>query len=163
MHDAFVPLHVALRPVGPLDTQRQDCSEAQSCVLNEESADRHVAATTVDSEPVLAEARRFAAALADGIALSLERLVRDIACEVLARELALAPCDVATIAARALHRYLDEEPVRVRVHPDDIAACSALELAVVADRSLRAGDVVLDVRCGSIDASLGARLETLLS
>ncbi|HEY3676738.1 MAG TPA: FliH/SctL family protein [Candidatus Tumulicola sp.] len=110
----------------------------------------------------IAAARRFGAALADALALSLERLLRDIAYDVLARELALAPCDVATIAARALNRYLDEEPVRVRVHPDEVTACATLDVGIVGDPSLRIGDAVLEVRCGSIDASLEARLEAVL-
>ena len=84
-------------------------------------------------EDAASEARRFRAALADALAFSLERLVRDIACDVLARELVLAPPDVAAIAARALERYLEDGPLQVRVHPDDRGACAALDLPVVAD------------------------------
>jgi flagellar biosynthesis/type III secretory pathway protein FliH len=152
MPDGFVPLDRALRVVPESPTVSGDIVAA--------------VASTNEAEPDLAEvasdARRFRAALADALALSLERLVRDVACDVLARELLLAPPDVAAIAARALERYLEDGPLQLRVHPDDRGACASLDLPVVTDGRLRAGDVVLDVRCGSIDASLGARLETVL-
>lgn len=152
MPDGFVPLDRALRP-----------TPEPPAVSSEFAA---AVAPTNEAEPGLddaaSEARRFRAALADALALSLERLVRDVACDVLARELVLAPPDVAAIAARALERYLEDGPLQLRVHPDDRGACAALDLPVVTDERLRAGDVVLDVRCGSIDASLGARLETIL-
>jgi flagellar biosynthesis/type III secretory pathway protein FliH len=151
MPDEFVPLDRALR------------TTPEPAVLDERAV---TVALTNETEPDIedaaAEARRFRAALADALALSLERLVRDVACDVLARELLLAPLDVAAIAARALERYLDEGPLQLRVHPDDCDACASLDLRVVGDERLRSGDVVLDVRCGSIDASLGARLETVL-
>jgi flagellar biosynthesis/type III secretory pathway protein FliH len=157
MPDDFVPLLIALRPPPP--PLADDCAQSRDVVRASESAD----AVPVDVEEALACARRFRAALADALALSLERLVRDIACDVLARELALAPAEVAAIAARALERYLDECPVRLRVHPDDAAACAHLDVPVVDDERLRPGDVALDVRCGSIDASLGARVEAVLA
>jgi flagellar biosynthesis/type III secretory pathway protein FliH len=152
MPDGFVPLDRALRPVPEPPTISDEVAAAVVSMRDSEP----------DLEDAAAEARRFRAALADALALSLERLVRDVACDVLARELLLAPVNVAAIAARALERYLDDGPLRVRVHPDDRVACATLDVPVVADERLRAGDVVLDVRCGTIDASLGARLETVL-
>jgi flagellar biosynthesis/type III secretory pathway protein FliH len=152
MPDGFVPLDRALRPAPEPPTVSGDVATAVVTIGELEP----------DLEDAIAEARRFRAALADALALSLERLVRDVACDVLARELVLAPVDVAAIAARALERYSDDGPLRLRVHPDDRSACATLDLPVVTDERLRAGDVVLDVRCGSIDASLGARLETVL-
>jgi flagellar biosynthesis/type III secretory pathway protein FliH len=152
MPDGFVPLDRALRPTPEPPTVSGDLA---TTVVSTNEAEP-------DLEDAAAEARRFRAALADALALSLERLVRDVACDVLARELLLAPPDVAAIAARALERYLDDGPLQLRVHPDDRGACDTLDFRVVTDKRLRAGDVVLDVRCGSIDASLGARLETVL-
>jgi flagellar biosynthesis/type III secretory pathway protein FliH len=152
MPDGFVPLDRALRPAPEPSTVSADVATAAVSMRDAEP----------DLEDAAAEARRFRAALADALALSLERLVRDIACDVLARELVLAAPDLAAIAARALARYLDDGPLQLRVHPDDRPACAALDFPVVTDERLRAGDVVLDVRCGSIDASLGARLETVL-
>jgi flagellar biosynthesis/type III secretory pathway protein FliH len=152
MPDGFVPLDRALRPAPEPPAASGDVA---TTVVSPDAAGP-------DIEEAAAEARRFRAALADALALSLERLVRDVACDVLARELVLAPPDVAAIAAHALERYLDDGPLQLRVHPDDRDACAALDVPLVTDERLRAGDVVLDVRCGSIDASLGARLETVL-
>jgi flagellar biosynthesis/type III secretory pathway protein FliH len=159
MHDAFVPLYVTLAP--PFEPAAEDDRDAERAVDASPVGETR-ANPPSDFDDALSSARRFRAALADALALSLERLVRDIACDVLARELALAPCDVATIAAHALERVLEERPVRVLVHPDDAAACEAIDLPVVCDAGLRAGDVVFDVRCGSIDSSLGARLDAIL-
>jgi flagellar biosynthesis/type III secretory pathway protein FliH len=161
MHDAFVPLQIALHPAPASSGE-----SAEAAVLEgrgEPPAAEFASSARSDVDDVLAGARRFRAALADALELSLGRLLRDIACEVIARELAIAPCDVAAIAARALERYMDTGPIRLRVHPDDVRACAALDVEIVADRSLRTGDAVLEVRCGSIDASLEARLEVILS
>jgi flagellar biosynthesis/type III secretory pathway protein FliH len=160
MHDGFVPLQIALRP--PVCDAEED-AESQTPREPANAAGPQTPSAPSDVDAGLAAARRFSAALADALALALERLLRDIAHDVLARELVLAPCDVARIAARALHRYLDEEPLRLRVHPDNVQACVALDVGIVADQSLRIGDAVLEVRSGSIDASLEARLEVVLS
>ncbi len=110
----------------------------------------------------LSEVRRFHAALADALDLALEGLLRDLACDVLARELSLAPADVAAIAARALARYANDSPLRIRVHPEELFRLDGFEVPVVADSELRRGDVAIDVRCGTIDAGLGARLQCAL-
>jgi hypothetical protein len=163
MHDGFVPLQIALRPAPLPADDTEDGSESKTPRESVNAAGSQTLSAPSDVDGALAEARRFSAALADALALSLERLLPVVACDVLARELVLAPCDVAAIAARALRRYLDEEPLRLRVHPDDVQACVALDVGIVADQSLRVGDVVLEVRCGSIDASMEARLEVMLS
>ncbi len=111
---------------------------------------------------VLHEARRFRAALADALDAARDRLVRDLASDVLARELACAPADVERIARRTLERYTDDEPLHVRVHPDEVALLAGFELPVVADARLRRGDVTLTLRYGTIDASLGVRLAHVL-
>jgi hypothetical protein len=163
MHDGFVPLQIALGRLRAPVCDTEVSAEAKTLCEPDNAAGPQISSTQSDIDDGLAAARRFRAALADALALSLERLLRDIARDVLARELALAPCDVAAIAARALRRYLDEEPLRLRVHPDDVRACVALDVGIVADQSLRVGDAVLEVRCGSIDASMEARLEVVLS
>ncbi|MEO7201186.1 MAG: hypothetical protein ABI431_00970, partial [Candidatus Tumulicola sp.] len=96
MPDGFVPLDRALRAAPEPQTVSGDLPTS---VVSTNEAEP-------DLEDASAEARRFRAALADALALSLERLLRDVACDVLARELLLAPPDVAAIAARALERYL---------------------------------------------------------
>jgi hypothetical protein len=103
------------------------------------------------------EARLFRARLADALDDALARLLREIAADVLARELRLAPCDVAEIARRALERA---PAVRVRVASAD--AGDAYGLPSVVDPELHAGDAVFELDGGALDARLGVRLATVL-
>jgi flagellar assembly protein FliH len=115
-----------------------------------------------EAEAAFAAFRRFHAALADALEAALHDVLREIACDVLARELRLAPADIAAVAAGVLARFAAEEPLRVRVHPGDLASLPPLTTPVVPDSGLRRGDAILEVRNGTIDASLGARLEAVL-
>jgi flagellar biosynthesis/type III secretory pathway protein FliH len=103
----------------------------------------------------------FHARVIEAVEAAVEPIVEGIAADVLARELLVAPADVEAIVDRALQRFVSEEPIRVRVHPDDApnVQCGA---PVVADSSLQRGDAVIDLRNGSLDASLAVRLAVLL-
>lgn len=154
MGDAFVPLETLLRTtIASLPD-----SPATRAVDDADAPDR---ACRCDGE--FAAVRRFRAALADALETALDILLRDIACDVLARELALAPADLAAIATAALERYGAEAPLRVRAHPDDVAALEGVAVSVAADAGLRRGDLAIDLRTGTIDASLGARLACALA
>lgn len=124
----------------------------------------------VESEPadggageidLLREMRLFRARIIEATEAAVETLVADIAADVLARELLLAPADVETIVDRALHRFLADEPLRVRVHAGDVPSVHC-DVPLVADETLRPGDAVIELRTGTIDATLGVRLATLL-
>lgn len=115
-----------------------------------------------DSETDLArDVRLFHARLAEAVESAAERLLCDIACDVLARELQLAAVDIERIVDRALERYFTEQPVRIRVHPADAEGLRCA-LPVVADPLLSRGDAVVELRDGCVDASLGIRLDTVL-
>ena len=107
-------------------------------------------------------ARRFRAMLDDVLERTLAELLRDIAAEVIGRELHCAPADVQRIVQRALERAADEHPVAVRVHPSQLERLQ-LDLPLIADERLRRDDVRIELRSGTIDASLGVRLEHLLA
>lgn len=122
--------------------------------------DCDVASTEIDRLDVGAaarEARLFRARLADALDDALARLLREVAADVLARELRLAPCDVAEIARRALERA---PVVRLRVAPADAGGGYGLPVAV--DPALRAGDAVFELDGGALDARLGVRLASVL-
>lgn len=108
------------------------------------------------------EVRIFRARLEDELAIALDALLPDVAADVLGRELRLQAPDLARIVGAAVQRYAHEEPLRIRVHPIDRDSLADVAVAVVCDSDLRRGDVVLELRSGTIDATLGARLETLL-
>lgn len=154
MPDAFVPFDIAFAPPSPAALE-----EANGiCELGAPSP----AIAQPGQADVCAEIRRFHAALADAVDAALHEIVRDVACEVLGRELQLATADVAAIARSALERFASDVPLRLRVHPHDASALATLGLPVVQDAALRRGDVVIELRSGTIDASLGTRLETVL-
>lgn len=110
---------------------------------------------------IVRELRLFRARVVEGVEAVVETIVQDIATGVLGRELQLAPVDIAHVIEKALQRYFSDEPVRVRVHPDEAASISCA-VPVAADERLRAGDAVIELRCGSVDATLGVRLASVL-
>ena len=132
-------------------------------VAAEAPADDRVACEPLEGEPAadvdaaLRDARLFRARLADAFDDAVSRLVRDLACEVLARELLLAPCDLAALVRRAGERA---PVVRVRVSPCDVAAFGGIP--VVADSALERGDAIVELSGGALDARLGVRLATVL-
>jgi hypothetical protein len=103
------------------------------------------------------DARLFRARLADAFGEAAARLLRELAAEVLARELRLAPSDLAELVRRVRERA---PVVRVRVAQDDTAAFT--DVPVVADPALERGDAVIELAGGVIDARLGVRLATVL-
>ena len=86
----------------------------------------------------------------------LESLARD----VLARELMLAPADLDALAARALRAFAECEPVALLVSPADAERVSS-PLPVRIDPSLVAGDLLVAVRDGEVDACFALRLAAI--
>lgn len=156
MPDGFVPLDEFF-------AQPAAAAAAPEFVAPQPTTTSDGTETLSELSDVLAEVRRFRAALADAFDASLADLLHEIACAVLARELSLAPVDVAALAASAFERFAAENPLSVRAHPEDVTALAPLGFATIADSSLRRGDLVLELDAGTIDASLGARLETVLA
>ena len=109
----------------------------------------------------LRELRLFRARLADAVETATAQLLGEVAATVVGRELQTAPAELQSIVERVLERFAQEEPVRVRVHPDDVQRL-AIAVPVCPDAALMPGDAVVDVRCGSVDASLGIRFAALL-
>jgi hypothetical protein len=105
----------------------------------------------------LRDARLFRARLADAFAFSSRRLLRDLASDVLARELRLAPCDLGALVRRAAENV---PVVRVRVAPCDLGSVAGFP--VIADVSLSTGDAVVEVVGGALDVRLGVRLAAVL-
>jgi flagellar biosynthesis/type III secretory pathway protein FliH len=106
---------------------------------------------------VLREARLFRARLADALDEASARLLRELAADVVARELRLAPCDVARIVERVQR---SGPVVAVRLNAED--AAHVTQLPVIVDDALQPGDAVLEVAGGTVDARLGVRLAHVL-
>lgn len=111
------------------------------------------------------DARLFRARLADAFDAAAARLLRDLASDVLARELLLAPCDLTELVRRAAERA---PVVCVRVAACDVACVAGAlrsrgaDVPVAEDSTLAAGDVVVELAGGALDARLGVRLATVL-
>jgi flagellar biosynthesis/type III secretory pathway protein FliH len=114
-----------------------------------------------DEIEMLRDVRLFHARIIEAVEAAVETLAADIAADVLGRELVLAPADIESIVDRALERFACEQPLRVRVHADDVPRLRCA-LPVVADPQLRAGDALIEVKAGVIDASLGVRLRSVM-
>jgi flagellar biosynthesis/type III secretory pathway protein FliH len=152
----FVPLHAALRALP--DEPAVDEPSGQSPPIPAEPD-----ACEEEASAVISEIRRFRAAVADAFDYEVRELLRDVAATVLARELLLSPADIATIVEESRSRFTREAVLAVRVHPTEMELLASLDVDVFPDPALRRGDVAIDLRSGSIDLSLGARLEAMLS
>ncbi|HXB82679.1 MAG TPA: FliH/SctL family protein [Candidatus Acidoferrum sp.] len=120
------------------------------------------AETVTEYAATFGAVRRFRAALADALDVAVQQLLAEIAENVLARELRLAGPDVAAIVAKTRERFSNERVLTVRVHPRDRNALGALEIDAVLDESLSPGDVIAELRSGTIDLRFRARLESAL-
>ncbi len=107
------------------------------------------------------DVRLFRARLADMLEAHSRRLLPELLRRVVGRERAAAPCDVARLAGELLAAHAARGPLRVRVAPGD-ARSLRLDLPVLADPALAPGDVAIDVRDGTVDASYVARLAAFL-
>lgn len=161
MPDPFVPFEIAFAPASP--GEEADAPRAAVDVIESATGGDSDAEDARSARSALAAVRRFRAALADALDAQLDEIVREVVCELLGRELQIAHADVTAIARGALARYAADLPLRVRAHPHDVPALETLELPIVTDAALRRGDLTIELRSGTIDASLGARLEALLA
>ncbi len=156
--DSFTALDVWLRgeppspPIAPDEPAASPPSEAFDAPIDD---------AVVATEAAIADARRFRAAVADALDAAVAVLARDIAADILGRELMLAPPALAAIVREATARL--PEIVRVRVHPRDLAALRACGAPAFADAALRPGDAVVEVVDGMHDATLGARFGSVLA
>jgi flagellar biosynthesis/type III secretory pathway protein FliH len=152
MPEEFRSLEELLR--GPVETEQcESARDVDEAAPQDELEEAQTA--------LVRDVRLFRANLAERVDAAVETLLREIACDVLARELCIEPACIGAIVRSALERYCSEEPVCVRVNPFDVARVPC-NLPVVADDALREGDAIIEVRGGEIDASLGVRLDAVL-
>jgi flagellar biosynthesis/type III secretory pathway protein FliH len=156
--------HSVARSVGPLNddpASRVAASGSDTARPADPAIACDAADATAESAVAAREARFFRAALADVFAAILAQLVRDVADEVLARELHLEAAAIELIARRLIAERLADEPLRLHVAPSD--AQVSCTLPVVADACLQPGDAILVCRNGTIDARLAVRLSAVVS
>jgi len=161
MSEGFVPLARFLRPPPP---EPIVFSLPQAPVAGERlAACSHSEESLVQYAATFGAIRRFRAALADALDVAVERLLEEIAENVLARELTVTGADVAAVVAKTRERFSSERVLSVRVHPRDRNALRGLEIDSVPDETLVSGDIIVELRSGTIDLRLRARLESALA
>ena len=154
----FVSLADVLRPPAPTATAAPEAVVEPAVAPRVDEPEPAIdAASNADLDSALREARLFRARLADAFDEARSRLVRELAAEVLVRELRLAPCDLDALAQRVL---AGAPVVRIRVAPCDVDAIRGVPL--VADAGLSAGDAIVELAGGALDARLGVRLAVVL-
>jgi flagellar biosynthesis/type III secretory pathway protein FliH len=153
MADRFVSLASLLRP------QPEPPIEPASAAADTTDAAPVVPPAAAATPPeMLTECKVFRARLLDAFDHARAKLVQDLAAEVLGRELELAPPAIDVLAARLIENHAEEIPVRLRVSPADRERVR-IDLPIDVDPSLRSGDLVLIVRDGMLESTLGLRLE----
>lgn len=146
--DAFLRAPKALSPSNPTAPDDQE-QELEQVALSDERL-------------AYDDVRLFRAGVAEALESALDGLCRDLASNVLARELMLRPADLNEICKALMERYAREVPVAIRVHSQDCETLHDFDVPILADQRLRPGDVMLDVTNGTLDASLAVRLENVL-
>ncbi len=91
------------------------------------------------------------------------RLLAALADDVLARELRLADCDLAALAARVLAAAGAAEPVVLVVGEPGAAQLADIGLPIRCDAALGPGDLILEVRDGALESPLTFRLAGALA
>lgn len=159
MSEGFIPL---ARFLSPPPAEPVVPFLSQDPAAGEPLAPFEPAETVTEYVATFGAVRRFRAALADALDVAVQQLLAEIAENVLARELRLAGADVAAVVAKTRERFSNERVLTVRVHPRDRNALRGLEIDAVVDESLAPGDVIAELRSGTIDLRLRARLENAL-
>ncbi len=159
MSDAFVPLAALLRPPAPL----QEALATTAPAAEPATVPAHVRESEREPAAAFGAARRFRAGVADALDLAVRRLLAEVAENVLARELTISGADIAAIVAKARERFARERVVAVRAHPSTRAQLRELEIEKIFDEALAPDDVILELRTGTIDLRMRARLEAALA
>jgi flagellar biosynthesis/type III secretory pathway protein FliH len=158
MSESFIPLAAFLRPPpGPMPMLEERM--AAVAFAGDEPTDE----IAQEYALVFSAIRRFRAGIADALDAAIQRLLLHIGESVVARELQIAPPDLAAIVAKARERAAAERAIAVRVHPTQGHLLATLSVETHEDDRLAPGDVVLELRSGTIDLRLRTRLAMALA
>jgi hypothetical protein len=154
--DRFVPFAVLLRAgaSGSSSAHEPDARPAASPRVPEPAAP--------DDGDFAGDLALLRAAAMEAFERASARLLRGLAEHVLARELALAPCDTDALVRRFLAEVAAYEPLALVLSPADAGRVRA-PLPVRVDAALSAGDAIVEVRDGAFEWRLSFRLQSLLA
>lgn len=164
MPNAFVPLYDYIRSAAtPIATLCEEHEEPEEDI--EQITEDPLLQSEMPYESIFSDIRHFRAHLADALDRAREKLLQDLACHVLARELSIKPVEIATLVSKLLEDFGETGHTAVRVHPDDLAQLRDIEMLdcqVIPDVTLHRGDAMLELSDGTVDARLGVRLDNIL-
>jgi flagellar biosynthesis/type III secretory pathway protein FliH len=156
--EGFVPLEAALRAPPAVRPSAAEPAPAESAPAPPPASpargDRFA--------PLAADLALARLAAFEAYERAVPRLLHALAREVLARELSLAGPDVQALSRALVAEFASEEPVAFVVAREDAARFPS-GVPVRVDPRLRAGDLVLEVRDGEIDARFAVRLEDAIA
>lgn len=153
----------------------QAAHEEAAAIHAEAFRQGHAQGTHQAEVDAIAMARHFAA-LGRSLEAERDRVLRsaepqvvalalDVARVLVAQELALRPEAVVSMVAVALEELVQREPLRIRLHPEDLDLVAGHGVGsgrgmpeLVPDAELERGDCVVETASGSIDARVGTRL-----
>jgi flagellar biosynthesis/type III secretory pathway protein FliH len=150
--EVFVSLASQLRALG-MPRENQSAGQTATPSVSDLPPER----TPLECERIVEELALLRLAALEAFERARGQMLETLACDVLSRELMLAPADLDALAARALQAFAESEPLALVVAPADAARVSS-PLPVRIDSSLVAGDLVIAVRDGEIDARFALRL-----
>ncbi len=142
--DGFVSLAAALSPPAEVAADAESPSSAKTATEDDRASN------------ALDELKFARLAALEAYDRAVPRLLDALVHEVLGRELALVPVDLAALAAGLRAEFAACEPVALVVAPGDAGSIAA-DFPVRVDPTLHPGDLMLDVRDGQIDARLAIR------
>ncbi len=166
--ESTIARDVGERDAGGGATGVRDAGGAGGECAGGKCADSTPAATRAPSDQgpfaradVVHELSLLRLAAAEAFERGVPKLLEALARDVLARELLLAPPDIAALAERALTEFAEHEPVAIVVAPCDLQ-CVGASLPVRGDAELRTGDLVIEVRDGAFESHFRLRFEAAL-
>jgi len=103
-------------------------------------------------------------AVADAFERNASAVLQALAHDVLARELAIEPADIAVLVKRALGAFDEQSPVTLVVSACDADRAGEISsLPTCVDSSLGSGDLIVRVRDGSFESFVSFRLQSVLA
>jgi hypothetical protein len=158
--ESFVPLAALVRGKSAPAVASEPSTVAPAVAVSTDAPTQHSAAFAYPD--AIGDFALMRLAALEGYERACARLLESLASEVLGRELALAPADLAALLQRALAAFSEQEPLAVALSPHD-AERVRVSLPVRIDPLLAAGDLVIEVSDGVLESRYAFRTQVALA
>jgi flagellar biosynthesis/type III secretory pathway protein FliH len=158
--ESFIPLAAFVRSRSAPPVSSEPATGAPLVAVAADEPERP--AVTFAYTDALEDLALMRLAALEGYERACTRLLESLASEVLGRELALAPADLAALLQRALAAFSEREPLAIVLAPHD-AERARFPLPVRADPTLAAGDLVIEVSDSQLESRFAFRTQVALA